>query len=127
MMNEPKTFGFEKLEVYKESLYFANRVYELSKNFPQSEAFGITNQMRRAAISVAANIAEGSSRSKKEYLHFLSIALGSCYECIPFLEICRKQNYVNHDEFQGFIDDLHRISAKLSALKNSLRSSSNIK
>ncbi len=114
-------FNFEKLDVYQEALELANQVYEITKSFPRDELFGITNQLRRAAISIACNIAEGSSRGKKEFVHFLSIAIGSVYECIPLLEISARQEYVTIELLSELIRQLHKISAKLNALKKSLK------
>lgn len=114
-------FNFERLEVYNDAVELANQTYEITKTFPRSEIFGITNQVRRAAISIPSNIAEGSSRGKKEFIHFLNIALGSAYECVPLLEISKRQGYLNHESFSELINNLHKISAKINALKNSLR------
>jgi len=114
-------FNFERLEVYNDALELANQTYEITKTFPRSEIFGITNLVRRAAISIPSNIAEGSSRGKKEFIHFLNIALGSAYECVPLLEISKRQGYLNHESFSELINNLHKISAKINALKNSLR------
>jgi len=114
-------FNFEKLEVYNDAVELANQTYEITKIFPRSEIFGITNQVRRAAISIPSNIAEGSSRGKKEFIYFLNIALGSAYECVPLLEISKRQGYLNHESFSELINNLHKISAKINALKNSLR------
>ena len=114
-------FNFERLEVYNDAVELANQTYEITKTFPRSEIFGITNQVRRAAISIPSNIAEGSSRGKKEFIHFLNIALGSAYECVPLLEISKRQGYLNHESFSELINNLHKISAKVNALKNSLR------
>ncbi len=114
-------FNFEKLEVYQDGIEFANKVYNITKPFPRNEIFGITNQIRRASISIPSNIAEGSSRGKKEFIHFLNIALGSTYECVPLLEISKRQEYITTKMFNELIEDLHKISAKINALKNSLR------
>lgn len=114
-------FNFEKLKVYQDAIELANQIYEITKPFPRNEIFGITNQLRRASISISSNIAEGSSRGKKEFIHFLSIALGSCYECVPLLEISKRQQYINNEFFSVLIDGLHKISAKMNALKRSLR------
>jgi four helix bundle protein len=114
-------FNFEKLDVYQDAIEFANNIYNITKPFPKSEMFGITNQIRRASVSIPNNIAEGSSRGKKEFIHFLNISLGSTYECVPLLEISRRQGYVKGDMFNELIDELHKISAKINALKNSLR------
>lgn len=114
-------FNFERLEVYKDAIEFANQIYEITKSFPKSETFGISNQLRRASISIPSNIAEGSTRGKKEFIHFLNIALGSTHECVPLLEISMRQEYVNHKSFSELIETLHKISAKISALKNSIK------
>lgn len=113
-------FNFEKLEVYRDAIEFAHQMYEATNLFPGGEIFGITNQLRRAAISISSNIAEGSSREKKEFTHFLNIALGSTYECVPLLVISKRQKYISHESFSELIDELHKISAKISALKKSL-------
>ena len=68
-------FNFEKLETWRESIAFADQVYSLTRGFPDEERFGLTNQMRRAAVSISSNIAEGCSRSSKaDYVRFLEIA-----------------------------------------------------
>jgi len=100
---------------------FANHVYEIAKSFPKNEMFGITNQLRRASFSISSNIAEGSSRGKKEFVHFLNIALGSTYECVPLLEISKNQKFIDQKSYNNSVEELHKISAKISALKNSLR------
>ena len=114
-------FNFEKLEVYRDAIEFVNRVYEMTKPFPKIEMFGITNQLRRASVSIPSNIAEGSSRGKKDFARFLNIALGSCYECVPLLEISRRQEYIDHESYSVCIEDLHKISAKTNALKKALK------
>ena len=113
-------FSFEKLEVYQDAIEFADRIYKLSKGFPKSEMFGVINQLRRAAISISANIAEGSSRGNKDFIRFLNIAQGSTYECVPLLEISKRQNYLSPEIFNERLEELHKISARISALKNSL-------
>ena len=71
-------FNFEKLEVWQKAIQFADVVYRLTKAFPDDERFGLTSQMRRAAVSISSNIAEGTSRhSRDDYARFLEIAAGS--------------------------------------------------
>jgi hypothetical protein len=71
-------FNFEKLDVWQEAIRFADLVYELTSNFPDQERFGLTNQMRRAAVSISSNLAEGSSRvSRTDFARFVEIATGS--------------------------------------------------
>lgn len=83
-------------DVWKKSIDLVTLVYEISKSFPKEETFGITSQMRRAAISIPSNIAEGASRqSNKEYIQFLYIALGSVMELETQLVITYNLGYLN--------------------------------
>jgi four helix bundle protein len=72
--------SFRDLIVWQKSIQFAKMVYDLTKRFPVDERFGLTAQVRRAAVSVSSNIAEGHSRQGREFTHFLSIARGSLAE-----------------------------------------------
>jgi four helix bundle protein len=114
-------FNFEKLEVYNDALEYAKHIYAISKHFPKDEMFGITNQLRRATVSISSNIAEGSSRGKRGFTHFLNIALGSSYECVPLLQISQSQQYIGEEDFRTLMQMLHKICAKISALKSSLQ------
>jgi four helix bundle protein len=76
-------FNFEKLEVWPEAINFADTVYTLTRTFPEAERFGLTNQMRRAAVSISSNLAEGSSRSSRpDSARFVEIATGSLFEAV---------------------------------------------
>jgi len=114
-------FNFENLRVYEDSLEFVNRVYNITKNWPTDERFGLVDQIRRAATSVTLNIAEGSSRTKKDFCHFLDLTRGSCYECVAVIKIALNREYVNEKEYQTLYDEIEIISRKVSALKRSLR------
>jgi four helix bundle protein len=113
-------FNFENLDVYREAVELAIRIYLITKSFPKKEWFGIVSQLRRAAVSISSNIAEGSSRTKKEFAHFLNISLGSIYECVPLIEISKRQGFIDQACFDSLYAELHRISAKINALKKSL-------
>ncbi len=82
-------FKFEELRVYQESLNFVDDVYQLTEKFPKEEIFSLISQLKRAAISISLNIAEGTSRTKKDFRHFLDIARGSCFECVAILTIAK--------------------------------------
>ena len=76
-------FNFEKLDVWQEAINFVDLIYELTGAFPSDERFGLTNQMRRAAVSISSNIAEGSSRaSRTDFARFVEIASGSLFEVV---------------------------------------------
>jgi len=113
-------FDFEKLEVYKKAIDFANDIYNLTKRFPKDEQFGITSQLRRAAISISLNIAEGSGRSKKEFKHFAIMARTSVQECIPLLEISSLQNYITEEEKLKYYGRCEELSKMLCGLINRL-------
>ena len=86
---------YTDLEVWQKSRELTNSIYTISKSFPEVERFGLTNQMRRCAVSVPSNIAEGCGRSSfKETVHFLYIARGSLYELETQLYISEDQNFI---------------------------------
>lgn len=75
--------NFEKLDIYQEAIKLALEIYKLTAKFPKEEKFGITDQIRRASVSISLNIAEGTSRSKKDFCRFLDMSRGSGHELIP--------------------------------------------
>ena len=94
--------GFEKLEVWQKSVEFADHIYRLSALFPSDERFGLTSQLRRAAVSVSSNIAEGTGRqSPNDFARFLSNAYGSQMECVSQLHIAHRLSYVNEEIIQA--------------------------
>jgi four helix bundle protein len=96
-------------------------IYELTKQFPSSEMYGLTNQMRRGAISIPSNIAEGSRRrSKKDIRHFLIIAYGSGSELETQIEIARRLNYISHSQSQRADDLLNQVMKILNKLISQL-------
>ena len=105
----------KNLEVYKMSLDFCEKIYQLTEDFPIRERYGITSQMRRAAISVSSNIAEGSSRKgTKELIHFLYTSLSSLIELETQIEISKRLKYCNTSPID--------LIAELSSLRRMLQS-----
>lgn len=93
-------FVFERLETWQKAIEFADFVYSLTRSFPGDERFGLTSQMRRAAVSISSNIAEGSSRfSKTDFARFLEIATGSLFEVVSQSFIARKQGFLADADF----------------------------
>lgn len=109
----------ERLDVWRDSMDLVESIYRLSEAFPATERFGLTAQLRRAAVSIPANIAEGAARrSTPEYLRFLSIARGSLSETSTHLQIARRLDYTSDiAALDGLLDT---IFAKLTALMNVL-------
>lgn len=89
----------KKLEAWKESISMTIEIYKLTKNFPKNEIYGLTNQIRRSAISIPSNIAEGCARqTSKETIQFLYISLGSIAELETQLIISNELGYINNTE-----------------------------
>ena len=116
-----RMFGFEKLSVWHKSIDFADAVYKVTRGFPEDERFGLTSQMRRAAVSISSNIAEGSARfSRADYARFLEIAAGSVFEVVSQSFICRKRGFLGEAEFQAIYAAADEQGRMLSGLRNSI-------
>jgi four helix bundle protein len=109
----------ERLEVWQEAMALVEMIYSCSSLFPDAERFGLTAQIRRAAVSVPSNIAEGAARrSTREYLRYLSIARGSLSELDTQFQIAARLGYVQATkQISAHVD---QIFAKLTALMNAL-------
>ncbi len=114
-------FRFEKLSVWQKSVEFADLVYEVTRRFPSDERYGLTSQLRRAAVSVSSNIAEGSGRSSdKDFAHFVQIAYGSVMEVVSQIHIAKRQAMLAEESFQDLYSQANEISRMLSGLRSSL-------
>ena len=115
-------FNFEKLEVWHKAVSFADLVYSITHTFPPAERFGLTNQIRRAAVSIASNIAEGSSRSSKvDFCRFIEIAAGSVFEVVSQATIAKRQKLVSATDYQRLYAAAQEQSRMLSGLRKSLQ------
>ena len=116
---------YNKLEVYKTSLNLVARIYHLSSTFPKSEMYGLASQINRASTSIPLNIAEGSSRrSKKEYAHFLRIALGSATEIESLFDVLPIVNLSNENQLKELRFTIHRIRKMLLSIIKTLEKQS---
>ncbi|HOI30241.1 MAG TPA: four helix bundle protein [Melioribacteraceae bacterium] len=105
------------LDLWKNSIQLVKYIYDLSSSFPSNELYGLTSQLRRAAVSVPSNIAEGSARhSKKEFVQFLYIASGSMSEIETQLIISNELNYISVTELEKLINQLNELRAQLYGL-----------
>lgn len=110
-------YSYEKLEVWKLVKIYVKSVYELTHKFPGSEKFGLVQQMRRAAISIASNIAEGNSRiSSKEQCRFTEIAYASAIEVIAQIEISYELGYLNEEILQDYKTRSKLLTNKINSL-----------
>ena len=118
---------YKKLDVYHNSKKIVADVYALTKQFPSSEQFGLTNQLQRAAISVPSNIAEGMGRfSVKERMHFLEIASGSLMETMCQLEIAQMLGYVSQSDLNSMEQLIQDTLKMIVGLRNSMNKESNV-
>jgi four helix bundle protein len=114
-------FNFEKLDVWQRANELADLVYRVTRNFPDDERFGLTNQMRRAAVSVSSNIAEGSARSSRsDNARFLEIATGSLFEVVAQSFISRRQGFLSDPDFTMLYTSADELGRMLSGLRRSL-------
>lgn len=113
-------FIFEKLQVYQKAINFADDVCTLTRSFPRGYFF-LADQLNRAALSVAANIAEGNGRfTKPDRRNFFGIARGSVQECVPLLELASRQSLLAAEQHQVLKSQLEELSRMLSGLIGSL-------
>jgi len=114
-------YNFEKLTAWNKAMEFCEVIYNETKHFPKEEIFGLTSQLRRAATSIPLNIAEGSAcSSKREFRHFLTIALGSQYEVVTIVRLSKRLEYIKNEAYCKIAELLDEIGKLLHGLINSL-------
>ncbi|MCW4470514.1 four helix bundle protein [Flavobacterium sp. MFBS3-15] len=112
-------YSFEKLDMWVESKEFTKVIYKITSSFPDSEKFGLTNQIRRATVSICSNIAEGSARSTfKDKAHFTTMAFGSSVEALNQLIISFELGFVTEKDYLDCRSLLESITNKLNGLRN---------
>jgi four helix bundle protein len=110
---------YTDLEVWIKARLLVNEIYSISKNFPKEELYGITSQIRRCAVSIPSNIAEGCGRqSSKESIHFLYISRGSLYELETQLFIVHDQKYVGNDILENTLKQIETCKKLLNGFIN---------
>lgn len=114
--------NFKELLVWQKSIDFVTEIYRITDTFPKAEIYGLISQIRRSAVSIPSNIAEGNSRrSKPDYLQFLKIARGSCAEAETQLIISKNLGFLNEDDYLKLNQEIIEISKMLNGLINSLQ------
>ncbi len=114
------TYSFEKLEVWQKARQLCLQIYVITNEFPQSEKFGLNDQLRRCGISVISNLAEGSARSTpKDQAHFSTIAYGSLMELLCQLIIATDLKYIDQERLDSIRSDIDQIGLRITGLKKS--------
>ena len=110
------------MEVWQNSRSFVKEIYVLTADFPQDEKYGIVSQLRRAALSISANIAEGMSRkTEKDKARFISISFSSAMEVINFLVLANDLDLIKESDYTILREKLEKITNQLNSLHNKLR------
>jgi len=120
MSDEKNAYYYKRLKTWQKAMKLVMHVYQTTKKFPKHEQYGLISQMRRSAISIPSNIAEGHGRnSNKELVRFLDIAKGSIFELDTQLEIARQLDYLSTQEFIRIFNLLDETSRILAGLRKS--------
>ena len=110
-------FKFERLDVWQRSIDWANMVFTVADNLPQKYQFSLGEQLRRAALSVPTNIAEGTGRARgKESAYFYRVSKGSIYEVVSLLVMCGKRSHLSQEKYRELRAEANEIAAMLSGL-----------
>jgi four helix bundle protein len=114
-------FGFEKLDVWQKAIELSECIYAYTCNFPADERFGLTSQMRRSAVSVASNIAEGSGRTSScDFVRFVEFSYSSLMELVTQSAIANRQGFLPREEYDETYKRSEQIARMLSGLRSSL-------
>lgn len=112
-------YSFEKLEVWKEAKELTKIIYRITKKFPDVEKFGLTSQLRRASVSIASNIAEGSARkTNKDKARFTTMAFSSAVEVLNQIIIVHELDLLSTEDYTSIRENIESITNKLNALRN---------
>lgn len=116
-------FKFEELKVYQFSLDIVDEIYDLTLKFPLDEKFGLTSQLKRAVLSIALNIAEGSGGTNKNFNRYLGISNDSLKECIVCLTIAERRKFISDKENKKYREDFLVIAKMITNLRKYLNKS----
>ncbi|MBU0597909.1 four helix bundle protein [Patescibacteria group bacterium] len=114
-------FRFENLEIWQEAIIYAKQVYSLTASFPKEEQYSLVSQLRRSAVSVSANIAEGAASSTtKEFQMFLSYSIRSLAENISEFAFAKEQSYVSEEQYKKAYSEAERLIKRITTFKKTL-------
>ena len=111
-------FSFEKLKVWQDAIQLSKEVYKITSTFPNDEKFGLVSQMRRATNSIAANLAEGTSRNtNKDKAHFTTIAYSTTMEVLNHVILSKELEFISEENYLELREKIYKISNMLNALR----------
>lgn len=117
-----KTFRFQKLEIWEDSILYAKNIYLASDKLPKSELFGLISQIKRASLSISSNIAEGSgSTTSKDFAHFLDISIKSATETVSQLLFAKEMGYLTESDIFPLFKNAELLIKRIQSFKKSLR------
>ena len=120
-MEKGKSKGYKDLVAWQKSMQLVETIYKITRKFPNEELYGLTTQMRRSAVSVPSNLAEGQLRkSKNEFIQFISIALGSCAELSTQLDLSKRLGYLDEVTFLKTAEAIDELMKILHGLRKKL-------
>jgi four helix bundle protein len=113
---------FRDLFIWQKGMTLVTNTYQITQSFPKEELFGLTSQIRRSAISLPSNIAEGYGReSNKEFSRFINIAISSLFELQTQIEIAKNINYLNENEFKNLYEETRELEAMIISFSKKLK------
>ena len=114
--------NFRNLLIWQKSKVLVTKIYTITNNFPKEEVFGLTSQIKRSAISIPSNIAEGLGReSSNEFLRFLKISIGSLFELQTQLEIAKNIIYLDEETFNNLYEDTRELERMIVSFTNKIK------
>ncbi|TSC87502.1 MAG: hypothetical protein G01um10147_480 [Microgenomates group bacterium Gr01-1014_7] len=115
-------FSYESLEIWQLAINYAKTIYKITNKFPRSEQYGLSSQLQRAAVSISANIAEGSGASSiNDKIHYLDIAVKSALETTSEIQIAFELSYLNEVTRNQFYEEAEKIIRKIRSYKKFLK------
>jgi len=113
-------FRFESLEIWQLAIEYANKLYKIAKKFPKEELFALSDQLRRAAVSISNNIAEGSGGTSKDFANYLNMAIKSTLETVNILYFAKEQEFIKEKQRKELYNEAEKLIRKTQAFKKAL-------
>jgi four helix bundle protein len=113
-------FRFETLEIWGLAVAYGKRLYKVAEKFPKTETFALADQLKRAAVSISNNIAEGSGGSNKDFSNFLNISIKSILETVNILHFAQELNYINATIKDEFYKEAETLIRRIRAFRKTL-------